>query len=273
MKLTSTIILCLFNFALFAQNMVEGTVIDSETKNPIPYVNIGIVKKNIGTVSDLEGKFDFKFPSTLENDTIKLSSIGYKSKSMLAKDFLSNLKTNSIIELLPDITKLNEVVVISKKLKEKNLGTRTKSRMFGNGFSNAPLGCEFGSKIKIKDSPTYIKKFHVNINSNTSEKMKFRLNFYNIKNGLPNEKIVAENIIFSIGVKQGKFTLNLEQYNIIVEEDFYCTIELVENQKPDEEIFFSAKFLGKTTAYRRTSQAEWQKNGKIGVGFNYTVQY
>jgi len=61
--------------------MVVGTVKDSETKKPIPYVNIGIVKKNIGTVSDSEGKFDLKFPMTLENDTIKLSSIGYKSKS------------------------------------------------------------------------------------------------------------------------------------------------------------------------------------------------
>ena len=145
--------------------------------------------------------------------------------------------------------------------------------MFGNGFSNAPLGCEFGLKIKIKGSPTYIKKFHAHISSNTSRKTKFRLNFYNIKDGLPNEKIVYENIIFSIGPQEGKFTLDLEQYNIIVEEDFYCTIELVENQQSGEEIFFSAKFLGKTTAYRWTSQAEWQKNGKIGVGFNYTVEY
>ncbi len=96
MKLTSAIILCLFNFSLFAQNMVVGTVKDSETKKPIPYVNIGIVKKNIGTVSDSEGKFDLKFPLTLENDIIKLSSIGYKSKSMLVKHFSSNLKTNSI---------------------------------------------------------------------------------------------------------------------------------------------------------------------------------
>jgi len=112
-----------------------------------------------------------------------------------------------------------------------------------------------------------------NINSNTSEKTKFRLNFYNIKNGLPDGKIVYQNIIFSIDVKKGKFTLDLEQYNIMVEEDFYCTIELVENQNSDEEIFFSAKLLGKTTAYRRTSQAAWQKNGKIGVGFNYTIKY
>ena len=38
---------------------------------------------------------------------------------------------------------------------------------------------------------------------------------------------------FAIKVKEGEFTLNLEQYNITVEEDFYCTIELIENQKTE----------------------------------------
>jgi len=273
MKLNSIIILCLFNFSLFAQNIVDGITKDSETKKPIPYVNIGIVKKNFGTVSDSVGKFNLNFPSTLEKDTIRLSSIGYQTKSILVKDFLLSLKMNSIVELLPDITKLREVVVTNKKLKEEIIGTRTKSKKFGNGFSNAALGCEFGSKIKIKHSPIYIKKFHANVNSNTSQRTKFRLNFYNIKDGLPNEKIVDENIIFTIGVKQGKFILDLEEYNIIVEENFYCTIELVESQKRGEEIFFSAKFLGRTTGYRWTSQAEWQKTGKVGVGFHYTIKY
>lgn len=273
MKLISTILLCLFNFSLFAQNIAEGTIKDSETEEPIPYVNIGIVKKNIGTVSDPEGKFNFEIPSNLEKDTIRISSIGYRSKSMIAKDFLSNLKANPIIELLPKVTELNEVVVTNIKLKEKIVGNKTRSGKFRGGFRNATLGHEVGIKIKIKNSPTYIEKFHTNVTSNTSETMKFRMNFYSIKNGLPNEKIVKEDIIFPINVKEGEFTLDLEEYNIVVEEDFYCTIELIENQKQNYEVFFSAGFLGNTMAYRLTSQGEWDKSGIVGVGFNYTVRY
>ena len=272
-KIGTNIIFFLFSISLLAQNATEGIIKDAETNEPIPYVNIGVLNKGKGTVSTDKGEFKFEIPTNLINDSIKLSSIGYEPKSMLAKDFVATLEANPIIKLLPEVTELDEVVVINKKLKEKIIGSKTKSKMFGNGFSNGPLGAEFGSKIKIKDSPTYIQKFHTNINSNTSEQMKFRLNFYNIKDGLPNEKIVNENIIFSIKVKEGEFTLDLEQYNIVVEEDFYCTIELVENQKTDEEIFFSAKYLGRKTAYRLTSQAEWEINGKIGVGFNYTVKY
>jgi len=144
MKIITTIILCFLSFSFLAQNEIEGIVQDSETKTPIPYVNIGIVRKNIGTVSDGEGKFNLRYPSALANDTIKLSSLGYETKSISVKDFLSKLEISSTIELKPEIIALNEVVVVNKKLKEKNIGNRTKSKLFGNGFSDAPLGCEFG---------------------------------------------------------------------------------------------------------------------------------
>ena len=273
MKLVTNIILLLFSLSLFAQKSTEGIIKDAETDEPIPYVNIGIVKKDKGTVSTDEGKFEFEIPSNLMNDTIKLSSIGYQPKSMLAKDFVAILKTNPIIKLLPEITELDEVVVSNKKLKEKVVGNKTKSKKMKGAFSYAVAGNEVGIKVKIKDSPTYIEKFHVNVVSNTSEKVKFRMNFYNIKDGLPNEKIINENIIFSINVKEGDFTLDLEKYDIVVEEDFYATIELLENQKQEEEIFFSAGLLGNTMAYRYTSQGEWIKSSTVIIGFNYTVKY
>jgi len=273
MKLGTNILLFLFSISLFSQQSAEGFIKDAETDEPIPYVNIGIVKKDKGTVSTDEGKFEFEIPSNLMNDTIKLSSIGYQPKSMLAKNFLANLKTNPIITLLPEITELNEVVVTNKKLKEKVVGNNSKSKKMKAQFSYAEAGNEVGIKVKIKDSPTFIQKFHVNVVSNTSEKVKFRINFYNIKDGLPNEKIVKENIIFSINVKEGDFTLDLEKYNIVVEEDFYSTIELLENQEKEEAVFFSAGLFGKTTAYRYTSQGEWVKLSAVGIGFNYTVKY
>ncbi len=273
MKLGTNIILFLFSISLFAQISTEGIIKDVRTGKPIPYVNIGIIKKDKGTVSTYKGKFEFEISLKSMKDTIKLSSIGYQPKSILVKDFVAILKTNPIIKLIPEITKLNEVVVTNKKLKEKTLGNKTKSKKMRGAFRNAVAGNEVGVKIKIKDSPTFIKKFHANVISNTSEKVKFRLNFYNIKDGVPNEKLIKENIIFSINVKEGQFTLDLEKYDIVVEEDFYSTIELLENQKPEEEVFFSAGLLGNTMAYRYTSQGEWTKSNTVGIGFNYTVKY
>ena len=151
MKLGINIILFIFSLSLFAQNSVEGIIKDAETDKPIAYVNIGIVKKSKGTVSNNEGKFKFEIPSNLMNDTIRLSSIGYTSKSMLVKNFIAILKEKSIIKLLPNIIELNEVVITNKKLKEKIVGNKSKSKKIKGVFKYAVAGNEVGIKIKIKD--------------------------------------------------------------------------------------------------------------------------
>ncbi len=192
-------ILFLLSLTSFSQNLAKGIIRNSENHKIIPYVNIGISKKNIGTISNEEGKFELEIPLDLENDTITFSSIGYKSKSIPVKLLLTNLKLRPFIELLPEIIELKEVVVKNKALKEKIIGNKSKSK--AKRFSNAQLGEEIGIKIEIKSSPTYIKKFHTNIVLNEGQGMKFRMNFYNIKNELPNKKIVKDNIIFKIDVK------------------------------------------------------------------------
>jgi len=179
-KSITSIIFLFYTLSIFAQNFAEGIIKDIETDEPIPYVNIGIVKKNLGTVSDLNGKFEFETQSNVFNDTIRLSSIGYKSKAILFRDFLKMLKTNSEIFLFPDVTALNEVVITAKKLKEKVIGNKSKSKTVRIGFQKIALGQEIGTKIKIKNNPTYIKSFHTNIAANSNESLNYRLNFYNM---------------------------------------------------------------------------------------------
>jgi len=274
MRTSILIILCLVNFSIFGQNTVDGKIKNAQTNEPIPYVNIGILKRDKGTVSNEKGEFSLEIPTEFINDTIKISSIGYKTKIFIVKEFIKTLNENPSIELSENVIELNEVVVSSKKLKEKVLGNKTKSRMMRGGFRNAELGNELGIKIKIKKSPTYITKFHANVTSNTGEKMKFRLNFYNIEKGLPKEKLIQQNIVFGIDTKEGAFTLDLSKYNIVVKDDFYLTMELIENQgKKENEVFFSAGLLGNATVTRLTSQAEWKKLGSIGIGFSLTTEY
>ena len=266
--------LCLVNFSVFGQNTVDGIIKNIQTNEPVPYVNIGILNRDKGTVSNEKGEFSLEIPIEFVNDTIKISSIGYETRIFIAKEFIKTLKENKTITLSEKIIELNEVVVSNKKLKENDLGNKTKSKMMRGGFRNAELGNELGIKIKIKKSPTYITKFHANVTSNTGEKMKFRLNFYSMEKGLPKEKLIKQNIIFSIDSKEGEFTLDLSKYNLVVEEDFYLTMELIENEgNKESEVFFSAGLLGNATVTRLTSQAEWKKFGSIGIGFSLTSEY
>tara|TARA_R110000803_G_scaffold207853_1_gene276082 strand:- start:762 stop:1586 length:825 start_codon:yes stop_codon:yes gene_type:complete len=274
MKSSILILICLISHSIFGQNTADGIIKNAQTNEPIPYVNIGILNRDKGTVSNENGEFKLEIPIEFVNDTIKISSIGYETKIFIANEFIKTLKENKTISLSEKIIELNEVVVSNKNLKEKVIGNKTKSKMMRGGFRNAELGNELGIKINIKKSPTYISKFHANVTSNTGEKMKFRLNFYSIEKGLPKEKLISQNIIFSIDSKEGEFTLDLSKYNLVVKEDFYLTMELIENEgNKESEVFFSAGLLGNATVTRLTSQAEWKKLGSIGIGFSLTSEY
>ncbi len=258
----------------FGQNSANGVIKNAQTNEPIPYVNIGILNRDKGTVSNEDGEFTLEISNEFINDTIKISSIGYESRIFITNEFIKTLKENKNITLSEKVIELNEVVVSNKKLKEKILGNKTKSKMMRGGFRNAELGNELGIKVKIKKSPTYITKFHANVTSNTGEKMKFRLHFYSIEKGLPKEELINQNIIFSIDSKEGGFTLDLSKYNLVVEEDIYLTMELIENEgNKESEVFFSAGLLGNATVARLTSQGEWKKLGSIGIGFSLTTEY
>lgn len=273
MKSIFTITVLLFTCSIFSQKVVSGTVVDSETNETIPYVNIGILKQSLGTVSNESGKFEFEVKDDFMKDTIKVSSIGYKTISLVASDFIEKMKVNAVLPLTADVTELSEVTITARELKEKVLGNKARSKSLKLGFSVNELGNELGIKINIKNNPTFLKSFNTHIVTNTNTSLKYRLNIYSIKNGLPDKKIVNENIIFPIDVEKGDFSLNLEKYRIYVEDDIYCTIELIETPNEDDDIGFSGSLFGHAMIVRTTSQAEWEKVGTIGVGFNCTVKY
>jgi hypothetical protein len=95
--------------SIFAQHYLNGVVFDDKTKQPIPFVSIGIVGKNVGTLSDEYGVFNIKLFENQKKDSIKLSTIGYKAQVFLVSDFVKDLNKTIYLESLP--TKLAEVIV------------------------------------------------------------------------------------------------------------------------------------------------------------------
>lgn len=78
MLLVSTMLL--FMNSLYAQDLVvKGTVAD-ELKNPIPGANITIEGTTTGTLSDFDGKFSLKIPSS--NSVLIVSFIGYENQKI-----------------------------------------------------------------------------------------------------------------------------------------------------------------------------------------------
>ena len=77
------LILLFTNLSLFSQDdfLYNGKIIDSVSKEPLAYVNIGIVDYNLGTVSDENGKFELIIKTSDQDLLIRYSYIGYTSKT------------------------------------------------------------------------------------------------------------------------------------------------------------------------------------------------
>ena len=76
-------IFCLFILTLsinvFSQTELKSKVVEFMTYEPLENASIYIENSTIGSVSNTDGKFVLSVPQELENDTLVISSIGFKS--------------------------------------------------------------------------------------------------------------------------------------------------------------------------------------------------
>ena len=256
---------------------VKGQVQDAKTKEALAYVNIGVLNKDLGTVSNKKGEFELLITESHSNDTIRISRVGFAPQKIVVKNIL-NRKEGFIIDLTEQISELNEVVVSAKKWKYKTLGNKTKSKFLGTGFAYDMLGAEMGIRINARKNPTLAQTFNFNISHNKlSAKVVFRLNMYKIKDGRPSENILQESILIPVESGQiGEISTDLKKYNIVLTDDVIVTLEWVEvagELKTGEGIFLSLGLFTGGTYHRKSSQGKMKKLKGLGVGFNLDVRY
>ncbi len=257
---------------LHGQTATTGTIKSDNSEETLAYVNIGIVGKGVGTVTNEKGRFELDIDERYYQDSLKLSMIGFESKTFLVQHFIREIESENTIYLKEKVEELNEVVVTNRKLKSRTLGNRTTSKIISDGFDSDQLGNEAGLIIKIKRSPTYIQSFHASIVKNEHQEIKFRLNFYNLKDGLPYENLLNENIIITSTIQSGILSVDLREYDIVMEEDFFVSLEWITDFGHGD-LQFSIGFLGSPVIYRDASQSYWTVIKGIGPGFIVKVKH
>ncbi len=77
-KIIISILILFLNFSVFAENIIEGKIIDAQTKEALPGVNVYIVELQKGTVTNTNGKYVLKnLPKGKFN--VQFSYMGYKT--------------------------------------------------------------------------------------------------------------------------------------------------------------------------------------------------
>lgn len=97
-------------FSSSAKNIVQfsGFIRDIETSSPIPYAAIYILENSRGTISGPDGFFSF---AAAEGDTIVVSSLGYKSFTLIIPKNIGQTSFAKEILLDRDPIMLDEVLI------------------------------------------------------------------------------------------------------------------------------------------------------------------
>ncbi len=255
--------------SVLSQN-ISSEIKNSKTQLPIQYVNIGIVGRNIGTVSDALGNFQLFLANALNTDTLRISAIGYKTKNYS----IANIRIKPLpktIFLDEEAIQLKEIIVSNNIKEALQLGLKRKycypiplfrkvstKVAFPQKNSTHEIGTRFTNTNAVK-----LDSVQINFAECYLEKLKFRLNIYAISENRI-ENVLQQPVYISLTKAQALAfpVIDLTDYNINIESDFLVTIENYEKIPIGSlSVLANAKSKGRKfpTYYRDNSQGKWAK--------------
>ena len=111
-------------FAQEARTSISGVVIDGDTGETLPFVQIyflksttnqGMIPSDVGTTTDLDGNFTIS--NTAGYTTLNIQMIGYKTEMLTLRK--GQNRTNVKVKLTPDVYGLQDIVVTPKHRKRE----------------------------------------------------------------------------------------------------------------------------------------------------------
>tara|TARA_R110001583_G_scaffold171794_1_gene325526 strand:- start:817 stop:1716 length:900 start_codon:yes stop_codon:yes gene_type:complete len=282
-KLISITILLISNLC-FSQ--LKAVIIDSETKEKIPFVNIWVENENIGTTSNEKGEFTLDIS---RGEFLILSSLGFDNKRIKISTISNTISLN------PKVTELDEVIVNSiKQITEFVIGKFNDSEVgyYYASLNKPEIKARFFPFDSIYSKTPYLKKLKFRIYSD-KRNAKFNVRLYSTgENGEPKNPLYEKNIIGT--VKKGTKNIELDlsdlditfpksglfvsyEWLIIKENEFKISFPIKDSKEREEKIMYEPKigFLpsGKDDNSWTYKDGKWQKVIAINEKSNSPKEY
>jgi hypothetical protein len=266
----------------FAQKDYKGKIVDSKTGVTIPYVNIGIVEKGIGTVSDEEGLFHLYFEKNEVESTavILFSALGYAPLNIPVAEMPLVYNEYPIFKMAPERVALSEVVVSNKGdrfitdfIGYKNHGERT----FGYWKDQIALGGELATRVIAKSGLRKLDRFQFEVFHNPSDSLLLRVNIYEDDGvmGRPKSNLnkSGKNVLVTVKKADKIVWVDLKPYDIYVENDFMVSLELLKVYGDEELGLILAAAFNKYGSYRKyASQDKWERIADQNMAYYLETQ-
>jgi len=86
---------------------LSGMIVEGNDDTPVPYSSLTIAGESIGTMTNIDGRYDFIIPWRLRDKAISIRCLGFKTRELTQNE----LKANAIIRLEPITIHLREIKV------------------------------------------------------------------------------------------------------------------------------------------------------------------
>ncbi|WP_418510672.1 carboxypeptidase-like regulatory domain-containing protein [Corallibacter sp.] len=234
---------CVF-FGLVVLNNIQAQNISGRitavNNEPLPYSNVSILNKNIGTSADSLGVFNFNVSKHL-GDTIFVSQLGYQTKKIPVNSLINQSFVKII--LLESQSILDEVLISNKKKTYTSVKTLGVNRSKIKFRSSVPYGYERCLYIENKEG----KKGKLSWVSFDLKKKKpregydmfptyYRIKFYefNKAKNIPDKPLSSFDSIIKPKNKNQKVTINLNETYIPFSNSGICACIEAINPKPNQ---------------------------------------
>lgn len=270
-------VLFLYGFVANGQKDYKGRVIDNNSNQPIPFVNIGIKEAGVGTVSDEEGLFHLYLdPGKFKANTqILFSALGYETLYIPISDMKLMYNGYPDIALKPSIVELNEVVVSNKgeRFIADNIGYRNYGvKNYGYWKDNIALGGELATRVVAKSGLRKLRSFEFEVWHNPSDSILLRINIYDNDGNLgspgTNLNTSGKNILVTVKKDDRRSKVDLTPFDIYVKKDFMMSLELLKVYgDKDLGLVLSASFNAYGSYRKYASQDNWERISDTNMAY------
>lgn len=221
--------ICLTFSGLHSQNIkISGKVLDSKTEAALPFANLIMVDRPMGTSANAEGIFAFSISDSLRQEKVRITYVGYESEIWKIEDL-----PNAKIRLKPLTEDLSEIRIYQPKESKSKILRPSGGKTMGMGNLNggqypSTMATWFPKPDKFDEAAFIesIQVFFFTIENDMKLRPKFRLHIYDVtEDGKPGNDL-ADDIILEKKEGNDRITINLLDRKIrIPENGFFVGVE------------------------------------------------
>lgn len=240
-----------------AQSYCKGKVINVKDRKPIAFATVAINNAGVNVLSDVFGNFSLLLNAIRNNDSIFISSIGYRSLKLAVPDAMQ-LKEFILYEEAKD---MQPVIIFSKNAEG---GSKSEITGYFRAWDTDHTGGEIGKILETGHENFKLEKVRFKVN-NRCDTCLLKLHVREVVNGEPGKDLLTESIstmVHHLMFDDNSSEFDLRPYNIIIKKSsVFISMEVLNCSKRAGETC-SLSFIGTEQGdylYKLKSNSDWEE--------------